>query len=458
MDTVKPVNSTSNIQTSSAIVYDTYKPMAYFFQRFGAEKAMKVVKSPINYSRMGDETYTTGMGMTEYTYNNLSPAMRRLTRNRKPPRTRDQTEDAFPVGQLQELWYDDISVNETKGEVIVKDPGYSLETHNYWYRVKPGERLFPRKRLMVFGGHELLYDGPGPYWCELYPFVRLALDPIVWGAGGLSKYRELFPLNQGMNEIGAGVFDTIKKAINQTYVVKRGAVADADWDRFYPDMPGAKLRMTPIGNPTSDIRPIGPPELPGYVFQFLMQYLFPSFDRHAGTMDVNSLAKKKQVPGGDTLEQIRDVQSAPTRMEGRRIEVALRDAGVLAVSHILQYYPREARYHLLGEDGLTWHDFEYKRDNMIPSGEAPESFWKSLAVSIAPGSLHGANKDRDFQKSIALFGRGAMSLETLLSKSDIVNPQKEVERIAKERAAGVGPQGGAGRTPRLGRAARTGAA
>lgn len=460
MDTVMPVNSTSNLQESSAIDYMTYKPMAYFFHRFGKDKAAKVAKSPINFGRAGDETYTTGMGMTEYTYNNLSPAMKRLMRTRKPPRSRDSIVDAFPVGQLEELWYEDISTNESGKSVIIKDPSADLANHNFWYEVKPGERLFPRKRLMVFGGAETCYDGPGPYWCDSYPFVRLALDPIVWGAGGLSKYRELYPLNMGMNEIGAGIFDTIKKAINQTYAVKRGSVADADWDRFYPDMPGAKLRMTPIGNPSSDLKALDPPQLPSYVFQFLREYLIPSFDRHAGTMDVNALSKKKQVPGGDTLEQIRDAQSGPTRLEGRRIEVALRDAGTIAVSHILQYFTRETRFHLLGADGLTWNDFDFRPRDMVPAGEAPETFWKRLSVTIAPGSLHGANKDRDFQKAVAMHARGAMSTETLLKKAEVADVDKELKRIAAERQAGIGvpAQGGGGRTPRMSRGARTGAA
>jgi hypothetical protein len=458
MDTVLPINSTSNLQESSAILYRTYKKIAYFWEKFGKEKAEQVARSCRNFARQGEETYSAGMLMTEYTYDRLSPAMKRLMRNRRPTNQTQDTDDVFPVSELEELWIEDLSVNETKQDVIVKHPDLPIDRHNFWYRVKPGERLYPRKRLMVFGGDILLYDGPSPYWTTRYPFARLALDPVVWAPGGLSKYRTLLPLNEGINEITAGVFDTIKKAINQTYAYKRGAIADSDWDRFFPDMPGAKLRMTPLGDPQRDIRPIPPPELPAYVREFLMQYLLPVFDRHAGTMDVASLSKKKQVPGGDTMEQIRDAQSGPIRLEGRRIEVFLRDAGEVAASHILQYFSRNDRFQILGADGWTWEDFDFNPGDMVPAGVAKESFWKLFSVKITPNSLHGANRDREQTKAFTMFKSGALSLETFLKKMGVGDVPEEIKRIMTERQAGMvgGGAQAAGRTPRTSRGQRNG--
>jgi hypothetical protein len=455
MDTVMPINATSDIQESSAIRYRVWKPLTYFQQKFPA-KWKKVAESCRNYSRTGDETYSYAMGMTEYTYNNLSPAMKHLMKNRKPPRARTDEQEVFPVAELEEIWIEDVSLNDSGQIEIVKNPDLALEDHNYWYQVKPGERRFPRKRLMVFGGDELLYDGPSPYWTTRYPFARLALNPVIWAPGGLSMYRTLMPLNEGINEIGAGIFDTIKKAINQTYLMKQGSVRDADWDRFFPDMPGAKLRMTPIGNPSGDIKALDPPNLPSYVREFLMTYLLPVFDRHAGTFDVNSLSKKKQVPGGDVFEQIRDAQSGPKRLHGRRIEVFLRDAGEIATALELQYYSREDRYHIFGADGWTDDDFDARPGTMVPATEAKETFWRQFSMDIERSSLHGASKDREQTKYVTLFKAGAISLKTLLKKMAVPNVDAEIQQIMEERQQGMGAQGGAGRTPRLSRGQRTG--
>ena len=158
------------------------------------------------------------------------------------------------------------------------------------------------------------------------------------------------------------------------------------------------------------------------------------------------------------MEQIRDAQSAPIRYEGRFIEAFLRDAGRIAISHYLQFFTRKDRYWILGEDGVTWSDYTWDPTNMIPAGYAPEAFWKLFRVIVTPGSLHGANKDRDQVKALTLFRSGALSLETLLRKADIGDVQEEIKRIAKEREMGLMPGGSQGRTPRLTRGQRTGQA
>ncbi len=158
----------------------------------------------------------------------------------------------------------------------------------------------------------------------------------------------------------------------------------------------------------------------------------------------------------NTLEQIRDSQSGTIQLEGQYIEAFLRQSGKIAVSHILQYCTKKQRYAILGNDGVTWDDFDWEPGTMIPAGHARESFWKQFSVLIAQGSLHGANKDRDLIKAMTLFKAGAMSLETLLEKADIGDVSKEIQRIAKERQSGLIGSGAAGRTPRATRSQRTG--
>lgn len=458
MDSVMPINSPADIQGSSAIRYTTWKPTPYF-SRFG-DKGKRVTGSSGTLNRRGEDTYNLGVGMTEYSWDRLSPALRRQMGNRPQPSQQSSAGDQFPVAALEELWVEDYETNETGRDVIVQDPNVPTSRHNYWYRVRPGERLFPRKRLLIFGGDDLMYDGPSPLWIPSYPFARLALDPTVWGPGGLSKYRTLMPLNRGINEIGAGVFDQIKKAINQTYAVRRGSVSDMDWERFFPDMPGAKLRMNPNSDPSRDLRPIDPPRLPEYVQTFLSQYLLPAFDRHAGTTDFMTLMKKNQVPGGEVFEQIRDSQSAPVRLEGRRVETFIAEIGKICAGLIIQHYNADQRMHLIGPNSVTWQDYDFKAGSIVPAGMAPDKYWESLSIQVSPGSIHGAAKEREQTKKTILFGRGACSLKTLLTTFEFADPEAEIKQIMSERAAGIIPGGqaetGGGREARMTRGQRNG--
>jgi hypothetical protein len=455
MDSLMTVNCPSDIQDSSAIRYSAFKPIQYFVEKFGKDVAEKVLKSGSDAYKSNDSNTPSNQMMSEYSWSKLSPSMRHMLKDRAPGQYGTwRSDDPFPVGELEELWIEDGQLNESLNDVLVKDPRYSTDQHNYWYVVKPGRRLYPRKRLLVFGGEQNLYDTTSPYWTTLYPFVKFVLDPVVWAPGGLSKYRTLLPLNLGVNEISAGVFDTIKKAINQAYVAKRGSVSEADWNRFYPEIPNQKMLMNATAD-IRDVRALDPPSLPAYVFEYA-KYLLSIFDRHAGSMDTASLSKKKQVPGGDTMEQIRDAQGGPIRLEGRYIEVALRNAGEIGISHIIQYFPRQQRYWIMGNDGVTWDDYVWDPTNMVPADHARDAFWKNFSVAISQGSLHGANKDRDQTKALILFRAGALSLETLLKKCDIGDVQQEIARIMDERKKGITGGQMTGRTPRASRGARNG--
>lgn len=460
MDTVLPINGYGDFQESSAVLYRTMKPIQYFRRRW-PRHVEDILKAAMTGTSPGGMSYNSGMMMTEHQFNMLSPAMRHKMRDRVKINPQNKVENVFPIAPLEEYWVEDASVNESSQALLISNPDLTTDQHNYWHVAKPGQRLFPRKRLVVFGGDKNVYDGPGPYWTEKYPFARLALDPAVWATGGISKFRTLLPLNHAMNEIGAGVVDTIRRALNRVYAVKRGAIADADWDRFFADMPGARIRMTPNGNPTQDIHALDAPVLPAYIMQFLNEYLFPVFDRHAGTVNMNAVMGKNQVPGGDTLEQIRDSHAGPIRLESRRIEVFLRECAEIEVSHILQYFTREDRLQILGEFGFSPSDFDSYPGMMVPAGLAPSEYRKCFSVTIEPGSMHGGNRDREQIKYSTMFNQGAISLQTYLSKMGVPDPEGEAQKVQQQQMAIAQAQAeeqGGGRTPRLSRGQRTGQA
>ncbi len=457
MDCVLPIQPGNTIQDSTAVLYRTYKPLQYFVDTWGS-KAEGLEHETTSASWINSSNdYVRPGHIPEYTWNSLSPAMRYHLGVRSLRRTPHGSGETFAVCELEEYWVNDPAVNESTEEVLVQDPNLSLEQHNYWYRVKPGDRLFPRKRLIVFAGDRVMHDGPSPYWHGLFPFVALTLMPVVWAPGGISKYRNLMPLNMAINHVGAGTQDVVEKAVKPQMITRDGAVRDATWNKFFPDMPGGKLKLAANTDVTRDVRYMDPPNLPGYVFQYLGQYLIATFDRRSGKIDVGALGKKKQVPGGDTIEQMRDAQTTPFRLESRYVEAFLRGAGIQVVSNVFQFYTRGKRMRMLGADGITWEDFDYDPESMVPSTMPKEDHWRSFALNVKQGSLHGSSKDREKLMAVTLFKMGAISLRHLLRTLDFANADQIIKERLEEAqlAAQMAPQGG-GRTPRGSRGQRTG--
>ena len=452
MDTVIPIQQGRDLQDSTAILYRCFRP-PHFFQERWPSRSAGIEKEAETGGLLGIQSnqYTRPFSINEYSWNSMSPSMKwhKARQNPGPGSAVQDEANQFPVIQLQEFWIDDWHLNESGTTVIVKDPYRTLDEHNYWYRVKPGERLYPRKRLLVFAGDRVMYDGPSPYWHGMFPFAKLRLNPVVWSSGGLSSYRDLKSLNAAINQVGRGIEAVVDKAVKPITITRDGAVNATSWEKFFTDKPGAKLKLTPMGNPATDVRFIEPPMLPGYVVQF-QQYLLQTFREASGQLDLSSLQKKKQAPGGDTIEQFKDSMSGPRRREMRNIEAFLEDSGRIAVPCVAQFFSRDQRLRLLGEKGLTKQDFDYKPGVMYSWAGQPEEFHKNFAIEVVSGSSHSGSKDRDKQVAMVLARQGAISIKELHRRLEIGRSEQILQEL-REQHQDPGltppkPQKGEGRT------------
>jgi hypothetical protein len=203
-----------------------------------------------------------------------------------------------------------------------------------------------------------------------------------------------------------------------------------------------------IQSNVNDLKYLELPQLPVYVFQMLAQFLDPQFDKMAGFVDVAGMGKKKQVPAGETIEQMRDTQQTGTRLEGRMIEKLIDDAGLQQASNVIQFYTAEQRMHILGvEEGTTDEDFDYKPGELIPDSVTDKTLFHNLfSLKVRPGSLHGGAKDRSKQIAMSLAKMGLISKRECLRQLEF--SESAIDRILKE-LADEHPQGAPqGRTPR----------
>jgi hypothetical protein len=110
----------------------------------------------------------------------------------------------------------------------------------------------------------------------------------------------------------------------------------------------------------------------------------------------------------------------------------------------------------MGQDGITREDWQGDVRDMVPANMSKHAFWAIFNVIVAPGSIHGANRDREQTKAVTLFKSGLQSMLTTRKKVGIADPEGEMKRMAEEHEKGFGPGAGGGRTPRMSRGQRTG--
>lgn len=456
IDQVLPIQPGFSIQDATAVLYRVFKPLHRVQQAYG--EAARGLEREISGSFLqfvgGAFPDTT---IPEYTFSSQNPASRLSPAGRAGISMASET-GPFASVEVEEYWIDDPTVNESSGEIQVKDPRLSLEQHNYHYRVPRGERLFPRKRIMVWSGTKILYDGPAPYWHGLYPFPELTLRPAVWRYGGMSAYRNLVPLQLAMNKVGAGTLDLCERAADPQMAFADGAMDDTSFRNFFPDRHGAMLKMHPTARWGEHAKYIDPAPLPAYVGAF-MDRVDHAFDRQSGAFDAAGMMHKNQVPGGDSVQAFADAAGAIYRLDSRHIEPFMRMAGTMFVSNIFQYWTRDQRMWMLGKDGITWEDFDYDAGSMVPWSAVKEDHYKKFPVRIAAGSMHSGKKDRDKQIAITLFKMNAIDRETLLETLGAPNIPRILQRLAaQEQNAPVEPPHGVGKgaSPRLTRGARVG--
>ena len=447
---IQPGFGGDGLQDSTAVLHRTWKSIQWLKWKFpytsdGLER--EGVNAPFAGMSNQNETFNRPNTIDEITWSRLAPGMRRLLGTKTP--VGGITDAFFNSTECEEFFVNDMSVNLSGEEVRMSTPWLPLDAQNWSYLVKPMQPLFPRKRHIVFAGTKVLSDGPSPYWHGEYPYATLQFNPIFWSFWGLSKYRDLVPIQNAMNQIVCGVLDMIKRAVNPTALSREGGIQPAVWNQYFPDMPGMKMRVGQnVQNINDAMKYMEPPNIPSWVLQLLTGWLAPEFDRIAGVLDANRLSGKKQMAGGDTLEQMRDSLQTSQRLEERQLEVFLRNTGKQGVSNVIQYYTAQKRMQYLGDAGLTKMDFMWDPGTLFPDreNEGP-GFWNNFGFTIGNGSLHSGAKDRTKQVAIALAARHQFPIQELYKVLELPNGPAIFKQLLQEMQimGQLGGQKGGGR-------------
>ena len=368
----------------------------------------------------------------------LSPGMKRLMGVGET----QAFDSVYPRATVQEFWRNDDSENETSSRIWM---GPKNASWGYW--VKPGQKLYPRGRVFVRANRVMLYDQPNPYYHRKKPFASLGLNGVPWQQYAMSVVQPWMKQQDILNQMMAGILQTVKKAINPALMAAKSAINPAAMKAIDSSKP--VLKVTYSQNAPQPPSWQQPPNLPNYVFQ-TYGVIVNSMKQSSGAAAVGDAMSKKQVPAGDSLDKISFAKNTPIRFMGRMAESFLDDVGALWCPTALQFYDAAHRLELLGPTGLVKEDLDDRPGTLIPDGIDAESFVRRYRFRCKRGSLLKAQQQEEIQISFALRKNHDLSRKQLFKKLDwnideAANDKELEEEAASlaraQAAAGVKPGG-----------------
>lgn len=407
----------NNLQEAECVIYRQVKTLNWIRRKHPTTGY--AVRPDVTYSKY-DLSAAAPAHVSPQLFMSLSPGMRRKISSQP-----EVQPSVYPKAEYREFWLRDSSVNNGEKPVLMGRAGT-----NWCYTVQPGDPLYPRGRVITMANSVILDDQPNPYWHGKFPFAMVRLNAVPWQFHGMSVVKPWMTMQDVINQIIAGVLNMVKLAINPPLLAPKNAFSVEAWKSLNTSRPNEKAQYS--GNVSYKPEFRRPPEVPAYVLA-LNNMVSAEMDMSSGAAAMADAAKKKQVPSGDSLDQIQQARNTPIRMMGRNIEGFISDLGFLFIPCLLQFYTAERRTDLLGTAGLTPADYDASPGTLVPHGMEPEAYARKFKFRIERGSLLSTQRLERINYAIRLFSMKAMSLQQLYRILDLnINVDKMIGEMVEE--------------------------
>lgn len=396
------------------------------FPRMGKFVRPEDAVSKYTYSMAGPVTVSPQFFQT------LSPGFQRLMGGGAE---KTSLPSVFPMAEVREYWMKDDTYNESRNTIWVGPEGAP-----WAYQVKPGEKVYPRGRLVIRANGVTLYDEPNMYFHRRKPFVPLALYAVPWQDYALSVMKPWMSQQDILNQIMAGLLNNVKKALNPALMAPKSAIHPEALKQIDANKPGLKVSY----NSNASTAPTWqqPPNIPAYVFN-AYSIVQKAMRQMSGSEAMGDALGKKQVPGGDTLERINFSKTTPIRHMGGNIETSVDELGMMWTGNALQFYDAAKRTELLGIQGLTKEDLDDAPGSMIPSGINSEAYVRQFHFECERGSLLNIQRQDKIQLAIAMRKGRDLSRKKFFKIIDWnINEEENDAELAAEAAAMPAPAKG----------------
>lgn len=332
---------------------------------------------------------------------------------------RSQTDDdtPYPMTLKKEYWLNDDSMNNGPSTVTVGPADSKGEPRVNWaYRAEPGERLYPRGRVIITAGGCVLEDQPNPYWHAKKPFPVYRPLRLPWKMTGDPVMRSWAQMNSIINRVLGGMQDYLDAVIEPTLVGPKGAMPAADWDALDAGASGGKIKYN--NNAPKPPEFMKKAEFPIAASKQFTDTVEKEMELTSGASAMQQALGKKQVPGSDSLDTILSSRSLPIRVKSKSLASFVEEGGGMLVSNTLQFYPVALRVKILGMKGFSASDFRPLYGEAIPAGMRPEEFVRNFQGVVKRDSILESQKDSKKQIAMALSKLGKLSDRNLFRVLD----------------------------------------
>jgi hypothetical protein len=355
----------------------------------------KHVRPDEGISQYGVEQQASPLVMPQL-FEQLGAVQRHLIGGSEQSRVRSR----YPEAEVVEFWMIDDSTNDSQ-KTIWMGPGDGIGPNSapWGYWVKPGERLYPRGRLVIRSNKVTLYDEPNPYYHRKRPFVLMGLHSVPWQQYAMNVLKPWMDTNDVLNQIMAGLLQATKRALSPALMAPKSAIHPDALKAIDAGKPNLKIsyNSNAVTGPTWQT----PPNIGNYPIP-IYQELKRSIKENSGTEAVNQALAKKQVPGGDTLDKIQFSKTTPIRFKAGNVETGVNEIGELWTGTALQFYDAARRMESLGLDGLVKEDIDDRPGSLIPEGVNSESYVRKFGFECEQGSLFNFQRQDRIQIAAGL--------------------------------------------------------
>lgn len=327
----------------------------------------------------------------------------------------------------------DYTRNLTNRPIAMGEPGSA-----WAYVAKPGDLLYPNKRLIIWSEKGIVSDGPSPFMHGLFPVCRLSLWSVPWRFYGLGLFHDVMPIQDAINDSGRDILLAIKQWLSRTTKYDRNAVSETFMRSFDPRKPGGQVKLAQGFDKGFEMLDGPNPQMIALAVEFWKE-LRGTMKELTSTANLQALLSLRQMPSGDTLDRYYEAMTPELRNEARMIEVFLRDLAEMVKANIFQYMPDRRRLEIAGDPAGMLDALDYDPGELLPSmspgdqgydegldkslpwAERARNFHKLFVFQVAPGSLLAMHAQEEKMLDLQLARMGYLDFWSLMERLERPN-------------------------------------
>jgi hypothetical protein len=376
---IRPVDYTS-LESCLGVILKRKVPVNYIKDRYGYDAKADSDGSAVSWlNKMRDSVADV-----------VSPIWKYRKSGRSEPDI-----PRIPTATLYTCWIKDNRRNESVTPRYMGEWKDGKPQNNWSYKVEKGEELFPLRRMMMWVGNHMIYDGPSMYWHGQFPIHKLTLNPWPMSWLGKAPTWDLLRLQTSMNRLLRVVDDHASQVAQPGSIHDKNSVSASVFESFDTRRAGWKIRQNPLAG--KGIQIVNPPPLdPGIMAQ--IEWIMNEMKELSGITDMGQMMDLGQVPSTSTVEAIIKSMTPALRFRSRIMEAFTRDFAMQLAYNFSQFYTLPMRVAILGPGGATQDDFDFDPGSLIPdyvhSGDYKDG--KITAEAFERGPLPRYDRAREF--------------------------------------------------------------